>query len=60
MEGNGAFTFIPCPGFCGTIFVNSIASILSTLGSNCDIEVELLNGVYANKVLGGFKHKKVS
>ena len=33
IEGNGSFTFISCPGFCGTIFVNLIASILSVMGS---------------------------
>ena len=57
MEGNGSFTFIPCPGFCGTIFVNMIAQILSTMGSQADVEVEGLNGVKIKRTLGfnGYK-----
>lgn len=32
--GNGSYSFIPCPGFVGTVFVNSCSNILSTMGSN--------------------------
>lgn len=31
--GNGQYCFIPCPGFIGTIFVNSIANTLNTMAS---------------------------
>ena len=42
--GNGQYCFIPCPGFIGTIFVNSIANTLNTMASQCELTFELLNG----------------
>jgi hypothetical protein len=53
--GNGSFSFIPCPGFIGTIFVHSISNILSTLGSNTEISIKTINGVVIEKVFGDCK-----
>jgi len=50
--GNGSFSFIPCPGFVGTIFVHSISNIFSTMGSNTKLRIEPINGVKIAKVLG--------
>lgn len=52
MVGNGTFNFIPCPGFIGTIFVNSISNVIATMGRNCKLNVEVLNGVKIEKVYG--------
>lgn len=57
--GNGQYSFIPCPGFIGTIFVNSISNILNTMGSRAVISLELLNKVRFNSLLGeGIPYKK--
>jgi hypothetical protein len=56
MKGSGAFSFIPCPGFVGTIFVNSTANILSTMGKNVKIDIKTLNGVKIKRVLGDFQN----
>jgi len=60
-EGHGSYSFIPCPGFIGTIFVNGIANAISTLASNTELEIEMLNGVKVKKVLGNmpFLYNKI-
>lgn len=52
--GQGQYCFIPCPGFIGTIFVNTISNILSTMANECQLKIELLNGVKLEKVPGGY------
>lgn len=37
--GNGSYSFIPDPGFVGTIFVHSIANILTTCAVSCQLEI---------------------
>ena len=37
--GNGSYSFIPDPGFVGTIFVHSIANILTTCATSCHLEL---------------------
>lgn len=54
-EGNGSYTFIPCPGFVGTIFVNSLANSLSVMGSNTQLTLEPLNGAKIEHIYGGYK-----
>ncbi len=54
MEGKGLYSFIPCPGFVGTIFVNSISNIFSTMANNCEVTIEAINGAYVEQVLGGY------
>jgi len=54
MMGNGQYSFIPCPGFLGTIFVNAISNILSTMGSRCELNIEMENGARLVDVPGGF------
>jgi Mg-chelatase subunit ChlD len=39
-EGNGSYSFIPDSGMVGTIFVNSMANQLSTVGRNVKLNIE--------------------
>ncbi len=43
-EGHGDYSFIPCPGFIGTIFVNTLSNLLSTICVHSVLEVEGLYG----------------
>jgi hypothetical protein len=43
-EGHGSYSFIPDPGFVGTVFVNSISNLMSTMGKNACLSIEPLNG----------------
>lgn len=52
--GQGQYCFIPCPGFIGTIFVNTISNILSTMANECQLKIEFLNGVKLDNVPGGY------
>ena len=55
LNGNGgSYSFIPCPGFIGTIMVNSFSNTLSTMASNSKVHIELNQGVKIEKVMGGF------
>lgn len=54
--GLGQYSFISCPGFIGTIFVNSISNILSTMGNECELNVEMLNGAKLVEVPGGYSY----
>ena len=53
LVGNGQYNFIPCPGFVGTIFVNSISNVLSTMANTCELIVEALNGAKIVSIPGG-------
>lgn len=44
MIGHGEYSFIPCPGFIGTIFVNTLSNLLSTMGVRMVININCLNG----------------
>jgi len=52
--GHGQYCFIPCPGFIGTIFVNTISNILSTMANECKLKIEMLNGAKLIEVPGGY------
>ena len=52
--GQGQYCFIPCPGFIGTIFVNTISNILSTMANECKLRVDMLNGAKLLEVPGGY------
>lgn len=41
--GHGDYSFIPCPGFMGTIYVNTISNILSTMAVNAKITLQAVN-----------------
>jgi len=56
VQGNGAFAFIPCPGFVGTIFVNSVANILTTMGRNATVKIHTSNGVKIKNIIGDYKY----
>ena len=55
--GGGQYSFIPCPGFMGTIFVNTFTNILTTMCNNAELTVKLNDN---NKItdLAGFKDTK--
>ena len=40
---NGMYCFIPDGGFVGTIFVNAVANVLSSIATNCILEIEPIN-----------------
>ncbi len=42
--GHGVYSFIPCPGFVGTIIVNTLANILITAGVDARLHIKPLNG----------------
>ena len=39
--GGGSYSFIPCPGFMGTIFVNTFTNILTNMHPNAELVVKL-------------------
>jgi hypothetical protein len=50
--GSGSYSFIPDAGFVGTAFVNSAANLLSTMGVEVSVALELEDGNEIN-FLGG-------
>lgn len=58
ISGHGTYSFIPCPGFVGTIIVNSISNILCTMGNETEVEVEPLEGTVLKKRYGIFPVQK--
>ncbi|CAF0863175.1 unnamed protein product [Didymodactylos carnosus] len=40
--GNGTYSFIPDGGFVGTIFINALSSLLTTVATNASLEVKPL------------------
>ncbi|CAE8597663.1 unnamed protein product [Polarella glacialis] len=54
-EGNGTYAFIPDAVIVGTVFVNSVANVLSTLSQSATLNLMLRNGAeFTGPVLGGF------
>ena len=52
--GHGQYCFISCPGFIGTIFVNTLSNILSTMANECKLKIEMLNGAKLMEVPGSY------
>jgi len=50
--GNGTYMFIPDSGLVGTVFVNLISNLLSTMTSNLTISLEPGDGTQILEVLG--------
>ncbi len=48
VAGHGVYSFIPCPGFIGTLIANTLANILITAGTDARLQIQPLNG---NKLL---------
>lgn len=42
--GHGDYSFIPCPGFIGTIFVNTLSNLMSTMAINTKVHLIPMNG----------------
>jgi hypothetical protein len=43
IEGEGSYAFIPDSSFVGTVFVNSLANILTTAAINLKLTIEPMN-----------------
>mmetsp|Transcript_66933 Transcript_66933/g.180984 ORF Transcript_66933/g.180984 Transcript_66933/m.180984 type:complete len:692 (+) Transcript_66933:97-2172(+) len=52
-DGSGAYAFIPDPGFVGTVFVNSMANLLVTMGKDVVLTLEPTEGATIGFVAGG-------
>lgn len=52
-DGSGAYAFIPDPGFVGTVFVNSMANLLVTMGKDVVLTLEPAEGATVGSVAGG-------
>lgn len=50
--GKGNFSFIPDSGFVGTVFVNSIANISTTIGRTADLYFQPVNGAIIKDIIG--------
>lgn len=50
--GKGNFSFIPDSGFVGTVFVNSIANISTTIGRNSTLYYQTVNGASIKNIIG--------
>jgi Mg-chelatase subunit ChlD len=59
--GKGNFSFIPDSGFVGTVFVNSIAQMSTTIGRNANLYYEAVNGASIKKIIGynGLNHSSI-
>jgi hypothetical protein len=53
--GHGDYSFIPCPGFIGTIFVNTLSNLMSTMAVDTKIVIEPLNGA---KITANIDYRK--
>jgi hypothetical protein len=51
-ELNGMYSFIPDAGMVGTIFINSISNMLTTIGNSCQISIEINNDIKINEIFG--------
>lgn len=51
--GNGAYSFIPDPGLVGTVFEHSLSNFLTTVGSNCTLSIETVNGSSITNISDG-------
>jgi len=55
IDGLGTYAFIPDAGYVGTVFVNSMSNLLSTMARDIVVKLEALNGAtfVGTGVLGG-------
>jgi len=62
VEGDGTYSFIPDSSFTGTVFVNALSNLLTTIATNTYLSVEPTNGakLYDGKVLGGYSTQNAS
>lgn len=56
--GSGAYNFIPCAGFVGTVFNNSMANLLVTMAKDTVLELSPQNGAIVKSVMGGHPTKQ--
>jgi hypothetical protein len=60
VEGSGMYSFIPDCSFVGTIFVNSLSMMLSTVATDAKLSIEPTNGTYVSEILGGYPSQSAS
>lgn len=63
MEGRGSFAFIPDGQFVGTVFVNALSNLMSTLAVDAVLCLEAVNGSSfpeEHAILGDLEHLRVS
>jgi hypothetical protein len=54
-RGSGSYSYIPDAGFVGTVFVNALANLLCTAGTDIVLSVEPVDGHEIVEVLGGLQ-----
>merc|ERR1719251_661658 len=52
--GNGTYMFIPDSGLVGTVFVNLVSNLLTTMSSNLTVSLEPSSDSKIIEVLGGY------
>lgn len=62
IDGLGTYAFIPDAGYVGTVFVNSMSNLLSTMARDVTVKLEALNGAtfVGTGVVGGHPHSAQS
>ena len=53
-EGNGNYNFIPDSTFTGTVFVNTIANLITKKSNQVTFQIELVNDVKINEVKAAY------
>jgi len=51
-EGNGGYAFIPDAGFVGTVFVNAVSNLLTTMARDVRLTLKAESGAEIQEVLG--------
>jgi len=60
-EGNGTYSFIPDSSLVGTVFVNSLSNLLTTVASNVTLSIEPLNGAkFVDSGVLGYPSQNIS
>lgn len=52
------YSFIPDGGFVGTVFINTISNILTTMARSSKISLEPMNGAAFEQPLSNFLYKQ--
>jgi hypothetical protein len=58
--GNGYFSFIPDSGFVGTVLVNSISNINTTIARNALLKLNITNEAIVKKIIGYDNNEVIS
>lgn len=58
--GNGSYSFIPDPGFVGTVFEHCIANLLTTFATNVILSIENINNSRFEDIYYPYGYQKTS